>query len=236
MSTVARDLATTSALDDNGATVSIGSFWTDRQAVVVLIRYFDSASCRKVVAAMRDAEPEIEKRGAGLIVIGSTPPESMKESMKEFREAVGFHGSLVVDPSLDAFRAAGMVAGAGPKPAAKATAPVAKAAVPVGVPSGFFGKMKAALNADVGRLMSMGLTGALTADLVKLGSQPDMEAEPSSGAAPAAASTATVTASSSHDMGVFVLGPGPVATYEWRAGKAGELPKLTELLAALPKK
>jgi hypothetical protein len=45
-----------------------------------------------------------------------------------------------------------------------------------------------------------------------------------------------VTPSTSHDSGVFVLGPGPVAGFEWRAGKAGELPKLTELLAALPKK
>src|SRR5687768_5769059 len=136
MSTVAKDLATTSALDVNGAKVSIGSFWTDRKAVVVLIRYFDSASCRKVVAAMRDAQPEIEKRGARLIVIGGTQPESMKE----FRESVGYRGPLVVDPSLDAFRAAGMVAGSAPKPGAKAAAAPAAKAAPVEAPSGFFGK------------------------------------------------------------------------------------------------
>jgi peroxiredoxin len=226
MSTVARDLAGTSALDDNGATVSIGSFWSADKAVVVLIRYFDSASCRKVVAAMRDAQPEIEKRGARLVVIGGTE----LESMSEFRESVGYHGPLVVDPSLDAFRAAGMVAGSATRSAAKAGAP-AKAAAPVEAPMGFFDKMKAALNADVGKLMSMSLSEALTVDLVKLGTkQPDASTD---AAAPPAS---TITPSSSHDTGVFVLGPGPVAAYEWRAGKAGELPKLGELLAALPKK
>ena len=33
-----------------------------------------------------------------------------------------------------------------------------------------------------------------------------------------------------------LLGPGPAVGYEWRSGKAGELPKLSELLDALLKK
>lgn len=227
MSNVGKDLATSTALDDNGAKVSLGSLWADRKAVVVMIRYFDSASCRKLVAAMRDAQAEVEKRGARLMVIGATQPDAMRE----FRESVGYRGPLVVDPSLDAFRAAGMVAGAAPKPAAKA-AP-AKAGAAEEEPHGFFGRMKAAMNADVNKLLHMEVGDALTADLVKMGTHHEGEgAAPAAAPAPATAGGATT----SHDSGVFVVGPGAVTGFEWRAKAAGELPKLTELLAALPKK
>ena len=227
MSTVAQDLAGTSALDDNAAKVTVGSFYADRRAVVVMIRYFDSASCRKIVTSLRDAQSEIEKRGAQLVVIGASQPNTMAE----FRESVGYHGPLVVDPSLDAFRAAGMVAGAAPMPAsARAAAPAAHAPAE---PSGFFGKMKAALNVDVVKLAKMDLGQALTVDLVKLGSERD--ADPGA-PAPAGGGSAPAAPTSSHDAGVFILGPGAVASYEWRSGKAGELPKLSDLIAALPKK
>jgi peroxiredoxin len=234
MTTVAKDLATATALDDNSAKVTLGSFYADKKAVVVMIRYFDSASCRKIVSAMRDAQSEIEKRGARLVVIGATQPDAMRE----FRDAVGYRGALVVDPSLDAFRAAGMVAGAAAKPAAKAPPPKAAAPPAEEEPHGFFGRMKAALNVDVVKLAQMNVGDALTADLVKMGSHHDPEGEAAAAPAPAPASGASAhaTPTSSHDAGVFVLGPGPVAGYEWRAAKAGELPKLSELLAALPKK
>jgi peroxiredoxin len=229
MSNVGKDLATSTALDDNGAKVSLGSFWADRKTVVVMIRYFDSASCRKLVSAMRDAQSEIEKRGARLIVIGATQPDAMKE----FRESVGYRGPLVVDPSLDAFRAAGMVAGAGPKSAAAKTAPAKAAAAEEEEPHGFFGRMKAAMNADVGKLLHMEVGEALKADLVKMGAHHEAEGAPAAASAPAPAAGGATT---SHDSGVFVVGPGAVTAFEWRAKAAGELPKLTELLAALPKK
>lgn len=219
MSTPGKDLAAATALDDNSAKISLGTFWADRKAVVVLVRYFDSASCRKVVSAMRDAQAEIESRHARLVVIGATPPDTMRE----FREAVGYRGPLVVDPSLDAFRIAGMVPGAAPKPAAPAAPAEAE-------PSGFFGRMKAALNADVGKLARMDIGDALTADLVKLG-QPG--GAPATGASSVPAAGGSTTA---HDSGVFVLGPGTATGFEWRAKAAGELPKLSELLGALPKK
>lgn len=216
MSNLAKELASATALDDNGGKVSIGGFWADRKAVVVMIRYFDSASCRKLVAAMRDATTELESRGVRLAVIGAAQPDAMRE----FREAVGYRGPLVVDPSLDAFRLAGMVPGT----VTRAASPAAAEA-----PSGFFGKMKAAMNADVGKLLKMDVKDALTADLVKLGQE---QAAP----APAASAGAGATTATTHDSGVFVLGPGATTAFEWRAKAAGELPKLTELLAALPKK
>jgi peroxiredoxin len=223
MSTLGKDLATASALDENGAKISLGSFWADRKAVVVFVRYFDSASCRKLVSAMRDAQGEIESRHARLIVIGATAPDTMRE----FRDGVGYRGPLVVDPTLDAFRIAGMVPGGAPKTVAAPSAPAEAE------PSGFFGKMKAALNADLGKLGRMDIGDALTADLVKLGQQRSGEASGAAASAPVAASGGSTSA---HDSGVFVVGPGAATGFEWRAKAAGELPKLSELLGALPKK
>lgn len=223
MANPAKDLSAANGLEENGATVQLGSFWADRRAVAVFVRYFDSASCRKLVAAMRDAQPEIETRGARLVVVGAAKPEAMRE----FREAVGYRGPLVVDPSFDAFRLAGMLPGAPAKPAA---APAAPAATVEPEPTGFFGRMKAAMNADVGKLLTMEITEALTTDLVKLGQQNMAPA-----AAPAAA-PAPPPVTKAADSGVFVLGPGPATAFEWRAKGAGDLPKLADLLAALPKK
>lgn len=226
MASPGKDLSAANALDENGAKAQLGSFWADRRAVLVLVRYFDSASCRKLVAAMRDAQQEIEARGARLVVVGGAKPEAMRE----FREAVGYRGALVVDPSLDAFRIAGMVPGAAAKPAAATAAPAASAEAE---PTGFFGRMKAAMNADVGKLLKMDVTEALTADLVKLGQQ-NTAASADTAAAPAAAPAAPVTKAA--DSGVFVLGPGAVTAFEWRAKGAGDLPKLADLLIALPKR
>jgi peroxiredoxin len=226
MANPGKDLGAANALDENGAKVQLGSLWTDRRAVLVFVRYFDSASCRKLVSAMRDAQPEIEGRGARLVVVGGVKPEAMRE----FREAVGYRGPLVVDPSLDAFRLAGMVPGAAPKPAAAAAAPAAPAEPE---PSGFFGRMKAAMNADVGKLLKMDVGEALTADLVKLGQQNAGADAPA--AAPAAPSSAAPVTKAA-DSGVFVVGPGPATGFVWRAKGAGDLPKLADLLGALPKK
>lgn len=209
---LAKDLAGLTALDESGNTISLGGFWADHLAVVGFVRYFDSASCRKLVTTLKDAQGEIEKRGARLLIVGGV----QSDAIKDFREAVGYHGPLMVDPSLDAFRAALMVPGAAPKP--QAAAPVAAAS------GGLFGRLKNALNADVGKLAKMDIKEALTADLEKLGQQ---------GAQPAAATPAgPITA---HDMAVFGLGPKEAVCYEWRARAAGDLPKVPELLTALPK-
>ena len=205
---IAKELASATALDEGGTRVSIGSLWARGKAVIVMIRYFDSASCRKLVAAMREATAELESRGARLAVIAAGP----REAMAEFRDAVGYRGPLLVDPTLEAFRLAGMAPGPVPNAAAGA-APE---------PSGFLGKVRSAMNADVGTLLRMNVKEALTTDLVKLGQRPRASGGP--------AGTATT-----HHSGVFVLGPGATTAFAWRARAAGELPGLSGLLAALPR-
>lgn len=203
----ARDLAVVSALDEGGNTVTLGSFWGDRAAILGLVRHFDSASCRKLVTSLKDAQQEIERRGARLIVVGGAKPDAVHD----FREAVGYRGPLLVDPSLQVFRAAGMLGEVAPAAPAEA-----KAA------SGFFGRLRESLNADVGKLLTMDVKDALTTDLAKLSKD--------------SAETPGRAATTAHDSGVFAVGPGEALGFEWRARGAGDLPKIAELLAALGKK
>lgn len=51
--------------------------------------------------------PEIERRGADLVVIASGAPHAIGD----FRSITGFAGPLMVDPSLRAYDAAGLVRG-----------------------------------------------------------------------------------------------------------------------------
>jgi len=59
------------------------------------------------VAGLRAAQPEIQARGAGLVVVGPARPEHIAG----FRRATGYDGPLFVDPSLRAFETAGLASG-----------------------------------------------------------------------------------------------------------------------------
>jgi hypothetical protein len=57
---------------------------------------------------LRDIQPEIERRGARLVVIGNGTPEQARD----LRTSLGFTGLLWVDPEMAAYRAAGLRRGA----------------------------------------------------------------------------------------------------------------------------
>jgi hypothetical protein len=56
------------------------------------------------VAGLRDALGDIEGRGARIVVLGSAPPMAIKD----FRAATGWDGTVLVDPTLAVYRAAGL--------------------------------------------------------------------------------------------------------------------------------
>ena len=60
--------------------------------------------CRQQVAGLAARLPDIERRAATLVVVGPARPEHIAG----FRSATGYKGPLFVDPSLRAFRAAGL--------------------------------------------------------------------------------------------------------------------------------
>jgi hypothetical protein len=59
------------------------------------------------VAGLGAALPELDRRGAGLVVVGSARPEAIPA----FCTVTGFAGRVLVDPSLATFRAAGLTHG-----------------------------------------------------------------------------------------------------------------------------
>jgi alkyl-hydroperoxide reductase/thiol specific antioxidant family protein len=59
------------------------------------------------VAGLDRARPDIEARGARLIVLGSGSPEHLRA----FRDATGYRGPLLTDPTLQSFQAAGLASG-----------------------------------------------------------------------------------------------------------------------------
>ena len=63
--------------------------------------------CRQQVAGLAARLPEIERRSATLVVVGPARPEHIAG----FRAVTSYKGLLFVDPSLRAFRTAGLVHG-----------------------------------------------------------------------------------------------------------------------------
>jgi peroxiredoxin len=59
------------------------------------------------VAGLKARRPEIHRRGAEVVVVGSGQPEHIRA----FRQATGYDGPLLTDPSLRAFRTAALAHG-----------------------------------------------------------------------------------------------------------------------------
>ena len=59
------------------------------------------------MAGLRAIAPEIERHGAGIVVIGNGNPKAIPA----FRSATNWRGRILVDPSLEVYQAAGLVHG-----------------------------------------------------------------------------------------------------------------------------
>jgi len=106
---LAAALAQMTVLDENGAALPLGRFWTTRPVVLAFVRHLGCIFCRQQVAGLSKRVPEIERRGGTLVVIAPAKPEHIAG----FRESTGYKGALFVDPSLRAFKTAGLVRGRG---------------------------------------------------------------------------------------------------------------------------
>ena len=101
---LAAALGQVSVLDERSAAVRLGDFWAKRPVVLALVRHLGCLFCRQQVAGLMRRLPEIERRSASPVVVGPSRPEHIAG----FRAATGYAGPLFVDPSLRAFRAAGL--------------------------------------------------------------------------------------------------------------------------------
>ena len=94
-------------LDGTGTTVPLGTFWMKRPIVLAFVRHLGCIFCRQQVAGLSKRVPEIERRGGMLVVVAPAKPEHIAG----FRASTGYEGALFVDPTLRAFKAAGLVRG-----------------------------------------------------------------------------------------------------------------------------
>jgi peroxiredoxin len=101
---LAAALGQVSVLDETAAGVRLGDFWAKRPVVLGLVRHLGCLFCRQQVAGLMRRLPEIERRSATLVVVAP----SRTEHIAAFRTATGYAGPLFVDPSLRAFKAAGL--------------------------------------------------------------------------------------------------------------------------------
>ncbi len=106
---LAAALAQMTVLDESGAATSLGRFWAKRPVVLAFVRHLGCIFCRQQVAGLSKRAPEIERRGGLLVVVAP----SKAEHIAGFRESTGYKGALFVDPTLRAFRTAGLVRGRG---------------------------------------------------------------------------------------------------------------------------
>ena len=104
---LAAALAQMTVLDEAGSATSLGSLWTERPVVLAFVRHLGCIFCRQQVAGLSRRLPEIEQRGSTLAVVAP----SKTEHIAGFRESTGYKGALFVDPTLRAFKTAGLVRG-----------------------------------------------------------------------------------------------------------------------------
>src|SRR4029434_2910608 len=134
---LAAALGQISVLDERSAAVRLGDFWAKRAVALALVRHLGCLFCRQQVADLMRRLPEIERRSATLVVVGPSRPEhiaafrppsvyagalflhprsqrlcgggpSRPDHAAAVRAASEYAGPLSVDPSLRAFRAAGL--------------------------------------------------------------------------------------------------------------------------------
>jgi peroxiredoxin len=104
---LAAALAQMTVLDEAGTATPLGPVWIKRPVVLAFVRHLGCIFCRQQVARLSKRLPEIEGRGGALVVVAP----SKTEHIAGFRESTGYKGALFVDPTLRAFKTAGLVRG-----------------------------------------------------------------------------------------------------------------------------
>lgn len=104
---IAEELASVVVLDVDAQPVRLGALWAERPVILVFVRHFGCLFCREQAAELRDAWDRIRAAGADVALVGSGTPDQAEM----FRADYGLPFPVYVDPSLRAFRVAGLERG-----------------------------------------------------------------------------------------------------------------------------
>lgn len=94
-------------IDLLGEEVRLSSFWRERPAVVVFLRYFGCPFCQTQVVMLREEHDRIRAIGAGVGLIGHGDPSAAQE----FATAKGLPFPLLLDRDRGSYRAYGLIQG-----------------------------------------------------------------------------------------------------------------------------
>jgi peroxiredoxin len=88
----------------DGSTTTLAELLRGQDMVVVFIRHFGCIFCREQVLRFKARMPDIAARGYGVLVVG----QGTSAAARTFVDAASPPFEVVVDPSLAAFRVAGL--------------------------------------------------------------------------------------------------------------------------------
>ncbi|HMJ14112.1 MAG TPA: peroxiredoxin-like family protein [Polyangiaceae bacterium] len=97
-------IADSMVLDSGGTAVPIARLWQGAPAVIGFVRHFGCLLCHEQVSVLRQAQMEIEGRGAKLWIIGN----GRAGDARTFALRSGLQDSVFTDPSRALYRALGM--------------------------------------------------------------------------------------------------------------------------------
>lgn len=99
-----RLLSSWNLADDDGVPVRLGDTWKHRPVVLAFVRHFGCVFSREQVNDLKRVLPELQARGAELVIVGNGKPEEARA----FREDLALDCTILVDPSLTTYRLAGL--------------------------------------------------------------------------------------------------------------------------------
>jgi peroxiredoxin len=102
-----KDLARAPLVAADGAVRSLGELVRERPTLVVFLRHFGCIGCAEQVHEILPRLPELDALGVAVLLIGSGPPGHI-DAWIERNDLRDKHARVVTDPTLDAFRAAGL--------------------------------------------------------------------------------------------------------------------------------
>lgn len=99
-------LANATLVGADGQAITVSSLWSRRSALLMFLRHFGCVACSLQVATLLDRATELQVLGVDVVLVGSAAPSEIERFV---REEIGDRAVTVLcDPSLDAYRAAGL--------------------------------------------------------------------------------------------------------------------------------
>ena len=100
-------LAASIVFDASAAARSLRALWAERDALLVFVRHFGCRGCSEHVAQLRPRLDELAALAVRVALVGNGSPEQLAEFVERERLG-GFPLEVFTDPTLGAYRAAGL--------------------------------------------------------------------------------------------------------------------------------